>query len=198
MPTSGECVANDIAGQNYRRFVHRRTALKVSLLLAVGTALAHTPRASAEAAQWSADRANRWYQAQGWLVGANFITSTAINQLEMFQPDTYDPRRIDGELGVARLHGLNTVRVFLHDQLWAQDRQGFQSRLAQFVAIAARHGIKPLFVLFDSCWDPLPGRVVSGRRDLECTTRVGYRARVLNTWMTEATAAFCGTTSREC
>ena len=89
-------------------------------------------------------------------MGANFITSTAINQLEMFQPGTYDPRRIDTELGWARLHGLNSVRVFLHDQLWAQDSRGFQTRLAQFVGIAARHRIKPLFVLFDSCWDPMP------------------------------------------
>ena len=74
----------------------------------------------------------------------------------MFQPGTYDPRRIDTELGWARFRGLNTVRVFLHDQLWAQDPRGFQTRLAQFVGIAARHHIKPLFVLFDSCWDPFP------------------------------------------
>ena len=74
----------------------------------------------------------------------------------MFQSRTYDPRRIDTELGWARFHGLNTVRVFLHDQLWAQDSRGFQTRLAQFVGIAARHRIKPLFVLFDSCWDPMP------------------------------------------
>jgi hypothetical protein len=74
----------------------------------------------------------------------------------MFQPGTYDPRRIDSELRVARLAGFNTMRVFLHDLLWAQDRQGFASRLGQFVTIAASHGIKPLFVLFDSCWDPHP------------------------------------------
>ena len=74
----------------------------------------------------------------------------------MFQPGTYDPRRIDGEFRVARRIGFNTMRVFLHDLLWAQDRQGFRRRLAQFVAIAASHGIKPLFVLFDSCWDPHP------------------------------------------
>ena len=122
----------------------------------MGTALARVPRASAEPGRWSVDRASRWYQAQGWLVGANYITSNAINQLEMFQPGTHDPRRIDRELGLARLLGFNTVRVFLHDLLWAQDRHGFQSRLAQFVAIAANHGIKPLFVLFDSCWDPFP------------------------------------------
>lgn len=118
--------------------------------------MARTPRAAAAANRWSADRANRWYQARGWPVGANFITSTAINQLEMFQPASYDPRRIDTELGWAQSHGLNTVRVFLHDQLWAQDSRGFQSRLAQFVDIASRHRITPLFVLFDSCWDPYP------------------------------------------
>ncbi|EFG77333.1 hypothetical protein HMPREF0591_2725 [Mycobacterium parascrofulaceum ATCC BAA-614] len=137
--------------------MQRRTALKLPLLLAAGTALARAPRASAEeAGRWPADRANRWYQAQGFLVGSNYITSTAINQLEMFQPDTYDPRRIDTELGWARFYGHNTARVFLHDQLWAQDQRGFQTRLAQFVGIAARHRIKPLFVFFDSCWDPAP------------------------------------------
>jgi len=137
--------------------------LKLPLVLAVGRALAQSPRASAEpprasteSSRWSSDRANRWYQAQGWPVGANYITSNAINQLEMFQPGTYDPQRINTELGWARLQGVNTVRVFLHDQLWAQDSRGFQLRLAQFVSIAARHGIKPMFVLFDSCWDPFP------------------------------------------
>jgi hypothetical protein len=136
--------------------VHRRAVLKLPVLLALGAAVAQVPRASAEPGRWSVDRANRWYEAQGWLVGGNYITSTAINQLEMFQPGTYDPRRIDSELACARVAGFNTVRVFLHDLLWAQDRQGFARRLAQFVAIAASHGIKPLFVLFDSCWDPLP------------------------------------------
>ncbi|WP_026256468.1 cellulase family glycosylhydrolase [Mycobacterium sp. 155] len=139
--------------------MHRRTALKIPLALAAASALpalSAIPRASADTGRWTADRANAWHQAQGWLVGANYITSTAINQLEMFQPGTYDPRRIDAELGAARLLGFNTVRVFLHDLLWAQDRGGFQSRLGQFVGIAARYGIKPLFVFFDSCWDPFP------------------------------------------
>jgi hypothetical protein len=136
--------------------VRRRSALKVPFLVAGGLALSSAPRAAAETGRWSIDRANRWYQAQGQLVGANFITSTAINQLEMFQPDSYDPRRIAEELAVARRLGFNTVRVFLHDLLWAQDRAGFARRLAQFVDIAAVRGIKPLFVLFDSCWDPFP------------------------------------------
>lgn len=136
--------------------MQRRTALTIPLVLAASAALTTIPRASAAVGQWPVERANAWYQAQGWLVGTNFITSNAINQLEMFQPGTFDPRRIDSELGACRLLGFNTVRVFLHDLLWAQDRGGFQNRLAQFVSIAARQSIKPLFVFFDSCWDPHP------------------------------------------
>jgi hypothetical protein len=139
------------------RVVARRTALKVPLVLAGGASLTSVPRAGAAGkGRWSVDRANGWYRAQRRLVGANYIPSNAINQLEMFQPDTYSPGRIDAELAMARRLGLNTIRVFLHDLLWAQDRHGFLRRLMQFVAIAASHAIKPLFVFFDSCWDPHP------------------------------------------
>lgn len=139
------------------RTVHRRTALKVPLILAGGAALSATPLASAAGrGRWTPDRAHGWYRAQRRLVGANYIPANAINQLEMFQPQTYDLRRIDAELGMARRLGFNTMRVFLHDLLWTEDRRGFMRRLLQFVTIAARHAIKPLFVFFDSCWDPRP------------------------------------------
>jgi hypothetical protein len=144
------------AEQKYGGYLPRRKALKLPLALA-GAALIQSPRAAAAVpGRWSADRANRWYQAHGWLAGANFIPSNAVNQLEMFQQATYDPWRIAAELRIAQRIGFNTVRVFLHDQLWTQDRLGFHVRLAQFVGIAARYGIKPLFVFFDSCWDPFP------------------------------------------
>ena len=136
--------------------MRRRTALQLPLYLAAAAALTKLPPvAAAETARWSADRANAWYAEQGWLLGANYVTSNAVNQLEMFQAGTFDPRRIAGELSVAKRIGMNTMRVFLHDQLWATDRAGFSQRLSQFVAIAASHNIKPLFVLFDSCWNPL-------------------------------------------
>ena len=144
-------------GRQSDRILPRRTALKVPLMVAGGAALSTTPRAnSARRERWSVERANSWYRAQRRLVGANYIPSNAVNQLEMFQPETYSPQRIDVELGMARQLGFNTMRVFLHDLLWAQDRHGFLRRLTQFVNIAAGHAIKPLFVLFDSCWDPRP------------------------------------------
>jgi endo-1,4-beta-mannosidase len=90
------------------------------------------------------------------LVGSNFIPADAINELEMWQADTFDPQEIDKELGWAEGLGMNTMRVFLHDLLWQQDAAGFQKRIDTFLSIASRHHIRPLFVLFDSCWDPNP------------------------------------------
>jgi hypothetical protein len=89
-------------------------------------------------------------------VGANYTPASAINQLEMWQAETFDAAGIDRELGWAKELGMNTMRVFLHDLLWQQDSKGFVRRIDTFLGIAARHGIKPMFVLFDSCWDPLP------------------------------------------
>jgi hypothetical protein len=48
------------------------------------------------------------------------------------------------------------MRVFLHDLLWQQDAKGFETRINQFLTICKRHHIKPMFVLFDSVWDPNP------------------------------------------
>lgn len=138
------------------RSLDRRTLLKLPLLAAAGAALAKVPAATADPGRWTVERAHQWYEAQGWLVGANFITSNAVNQLEMFQAGTYDRRRIQSELRAARVIGMNTVRVFLHDQLWVQDRVGFSRRLTEFVNIASINDIRPLFVFFDSCWDPHP------------------------------------------
>jgi hypothetical protein len=111
--------------------------------------------ASAQAREvWTKDQANAWYGKQKWLVGSNYIPADAINQLEMWQADSFNPAQIDKELGWAQGLGMTTMRVFLHDALWAQDAAGFKKRMDAFLAISARHGIKPLFVLFDSCWDP--------------------------------------------
>ena len=105
---------------------------------------------------WSKQKANEWYQKQGWLVGANFLPSTAINQLEMWQADSFDTATINRELGWAEAIGFNTIRVFLHNLVWENDKEGFKKRIDIFLSIASRHHIKPLFVFFDDCWNPMP------------------------------------------
>src|ERR1700730_804882 len=112
------------------------------LLATSGTVFAQSPR-------WSESTANSWYQEQPWLVGSNFIPTNAINQLEMWQAETFDPQEIDKELGWAEGIGMKTMRVFLHDLLWQQDAAGFTKRIDTFLSIASKHHIRPIFVLFD-------------------------------------------------
>ncbi len=112
--------------------------------------------ANAQSQRWTAAKANAWYAKEPWLVGSNYIPATAINELEMWQADTFDPARMDLELGWAESLGLNTMRVFLHDLLWQKDPGGFEARINTFLTIADKHHIRILFVLFDSCWDPTP------------------------------------------
>lgn len=106
--------------------------------------------------RWTQQRANDWYQQQPWIVGANYIPDDAVNELEMWQASTFDPAEIDRELGWAQGIGMNTMRVFLHNMLWEQDPAGFTGRINQYLAIANKHHIRTVFVLFDSCWDPDP------------------------------------------
>lgn len=121
---------------------------------------------------WTKAQAAAWYKKQGWLRGSNFTPSTAINQLEMWQAETFDPVTIDRELGWAAGIGLNCMRVYLHHVAWEVDKAGFKQRLKDYLAIADKHGIKTVFVLLDDCWNatykagiqpkPLPGIHNSG------------------------------------
>ena len=113
-----------------------------------------------ETQQWPSEKVQAWYAKQPWMRGCNFIPSTAINQLEMWQAESFDPETIDRELGWAAGLGLNTMRVYLHDLLWLQDAAGFKHRIQRYLEISNRYGIKTIFVLFDDCWhdDPHLGK----------------------------------------
>jgi hypothetical protein len=126
------------------------------LVFALLLAACFCPSTFAEDEPWTVTRANEWYSHQPWMVGSNFIPSTAINQLEMWQPETFDLPTIDRELGWAGALGMNTMRVFLHNLLWQQDSQGFLHRMDQFLEVADKHHIRIMFVVFDSVWNPHP------------------------------------------
>jgi hypothetical protein len=106
--------------------------------------------------QWSIAEAEAWGKKQPWLVGANFTPASAINQLEMWQADTFDLAGIDKELGWAADLGMNTMRVFLHDLIWQQEAEAYKKRIDQFLTLCQKHKIRPMIVLFDSVWDPNP------------------------------------------
>lgn len=106
--------------------------------------------------RWSEKRAAEWYSTQPWTVGCNYTPRTAINQLEFWQADTFDPKTIDEELTWAKGIGFNVLRVYLHDILYTQDADGFFKRMDEFLSICDKHGIRVMFVLLDDCWDPNP------------------------------------------
>lgn len=108
-------------------------------------------------ARWSTEQAQAWQERTGWLLGCNFSPSTAGNQLELWQRDTFDPDTIDRELGwAADVVGMNSIRLFLHDLAWQVDPDGFLDRVDRVLDIAAGHGISVMPVLFDGIWDPDP------------------------------------------
>ena len=130
-----------------RQLVYKLFAVSLSIVAAL----------SAQARErWSVEQANAWQSSNPWFVGANYIPANAINQLEMWQAETFDPATIDRELSWAQATGMNAMRVFLHDLLWQQDPKGFTARIQRFLDIAQRHRIRVLFVIFDSVWDPEP------------------------------------------
>jgi hypothetical protein len=138
--------------------LHRKlifaTLLFVPLLSSAPVSSQGVPASTTD--RWSEQKANSWYQQQPWVVGSDYIPASAINELEMWQAETFDPKQIDKELGWAEGLGMNTMRVFLHDLLWQQDSSAFKQRIDTFLGIASKHHIRPLFVLFDSVWDTAP------------------------------------------
>lgn len=103
--------------------------------------------------RWTVERAEEWYADQGWLSGCDYIPSYAVNQLEMWQEDTFDPGTIDRELGWAEDLGFNCMRVFLHHLLWETDKEGFKDRIDRYLEISSDHGISTMFVFLDDCWN---------------------------------------------
>jgi hypothetical protein len=105
---------------------------------------------------WDAARARAWQAERGWRVGCNFAPSSASNELEMWQAETFDLPTLERELGFAAELGFTSLRVFLHDLAWQQDPNGFLERIEIFLAAADRCGIGVLPVLFDGVWHPQP------------------------------------------
>jgi hypothetical protein len=128
--------------------------------------------AQKERSVWSKEKAENWYAHERWPVGANYISSNAINQLEMWQSASFDAALIDRELGFAEGIGMNVMRVFLHHLAWQADQTGFKNRVSTYLRIADKHHIKTMFVFFDDVWqdtykagkqpEPKPGTHNSG------------------------------------
>ena len=99
--------------------------------------------------RWSKEKAWNWYDKQDWLVGCNYLPSTAVNPTEMWLAESFDPETIDRELHWANAVGMNTTRVFLQYVVWKDDPEGLKQRMEEYLSIADSHGLSTMFVFFD-------------------------------------------------
>ena len=95
--------------------------------------------------QWSVEKAQTWWDGQEWPVGCCFVPSYAINQFEMWQPETFNLPVLDKEFGLCEELGFNLVRIYLHEELWFADAEGFKDRIRQVLDLTQKHGIKVTF-----------------------------------------------------
>ena len=123
-------------------------------ILIVFTACQQKQATTANTERWTLERAQQWDVDNGWLRGSNFNPSTAINQLETWQAESFDTATVNRELGWAQAIGMNAMRVFLHHLAWQIDQEGFKKRMGIYLTIANNHHIKTIFVFFDDCWNP--------------------------------------------
>ena len=126
------------------------------LLSAAAIAFCEDSNTVAAPGRWPAEKAWAWYQAQPWLVGCNFLPSTAVNDVEMWQKESFDPQTIERELGWAQDLGFNAVRVFVNYAVWEADAISLKDTVRQFLTIADKHGVSTLVILFDDCFKPEP------------------------------------------
>lgn len=100
-------------------------------------------------ARWKKEQAWAWYDRVAPLRGVNYVPGSAVNLLEWWQADTFDPASIDRELKWAHASGFNSIRCNLSFEVWQADPEGFRQRLEQFLGIAARHRLGVMLCLFD-------------------------------------------------
>lgn len=131
--------------------MHKKLMIAALSLLLTGAS--QTGIAQKRTTPWTAAQANAWYAKVKWTAGANYISSNAINQLEMWQAESFDSTLIDRELGYAEGIGMGVMRVYLHHLAWQADQEGFKRRMNTYLDIADRHHIKTIFVFFDDCWN---------------------------------------------
>ncbi|MDR1682507.1 MAG: cellulase family glycosylhydrolase [Candidatus Symbiothrix sp.] len=137
---------------------------KISIILLACLALNSYGKAPCNNGRWSEEKAKAWYAQQAWPVGVNYVTVTAINQIEMWQAESFDPQTIDMEMQRVEDLGFNTVRIFLHDLVWQVDSKGMKQRLTQFFDICEKHHLKVIVTFFTNGGKPTQPEAKMGKQ----------------------------------
>jgi FecR protein len=105
--------------------------------------------AGSDGGRWDKQRIWSWYESIGTVKGVNYVPRTAVNSVEMWMGDSFDPETIDEELNWAQDVGYTCIRVQLQVEVWQQDSEGFIDRVGELLKIAQHNGLRVTLVLFD-------------------------------------------------
>lgn len=146
--------------------INRRDVFKTAALAIMGSQLSDVDGQAREQTgkigevepingRWTISRINQWYSQLPWIVGCNYVPTYAINQIEMWQKSTFNPKIIDSELGLAESIGFNTIRIFAHDLVWKSERNDFFSNMRVFLDLCEKHQMRVIYTIFtNGGWEP--------------------------------------------
>lgn len=116
-----------------------------------------------------------------WVRGAVYVRSDAVNAAQMWDDYWDHTDVVDRELSYAALYGFNMVQVYLHWIVWDRHGDEYLGRIDDFLARAARHGLRVNFVPWDDCGHVEPGLAfaapVPGRHNSRMMPNPAHRIR---------------------
>lgn len=98
---------------------------------------------------WTKEEAREWYDALPWLRGCNFIGSDCANRIDQWQSYRMDEHMntADREMAACEKLGMNTVRLIVEFDVWAQEPEAFMRCLEGYLGLAERHHLAVMLVL---------------------------------------------------
>ena len=108
---------------------------------------------------WTKEQAWKWYDAQPWMRGCNYLPASAANYTDMWQELGSEARfaEMEREFALAERTGFNVMRLILHEQgfgVWLADHDGFMARFERWLKMLADHKIRAIVLLGNDCSRP--------------------------------------------
>ncbi len=106
--------------------------------------------------KWTKEQAWDWYGRQPWIRGWCGYPSNCVNRVAMWQEygHTDVAAQEEAEFKLARGIGYNAVRAIIQFEVWRFEHDSFMKNLEEYIAAAARNGIKVMLCLGNDCTVP--------------------------------------------
>lgn len=129
-------------------------------------ALLSLPSQAARGEPWTKEKAWRWYNAQPWMRGCNYMPASCANRIDQWQEEGSDERfkEMERELDLAKSIGFNTLRIIVGPHgysVWRSQHDGFMERFEKYLSMMSERGMRAVVVLaLDGMFPLMEGKLV--------------------------------------